>query len=477
MQTNIDELIHVRMDGELAELLAKIDPGLYEKYMVPEGKKRAIYLRLTKALYGTLQAALLFWKDLSGALVEWGFELNKYDRCVANKTIDGKQCTILWHVDDLKISHVDDAVVTKILETLNERYGKITPLVVTRGKIHDYLGMTLDFSANECCVVRMDDYVESVLDEAPVDMDGEAETPAAEHLFTVRDDATKVTKEVGELYHSLTARLLFLSKRARPEIQTAVAFLCTRTQSTDTDDYNKLARVVRYLRRYPKLALTLEADDVWVVKWSIDASFAVHVDMRSHTGGCGSLGKGMFSTTSSKQKMNTRSSTEAELVGVDDMMAKVLWTQYFLKAQGYDVGPAVVAQDNKSSILLETNGMKSSTKRTRHINVRYYFVTDRINKGDMVVEYCPTADMISDILTKPLQGSPFRKLRALLLNLKDDPTKNAVVLAHRSVLEYKTARSRGKATSSRGYNKTWHDDVTVHASGSRRNTSNAVKCR
>jgi hypothetical protein len=175
--------------------------------------------------------------------------------------------------------------------------------------------------------------------------------------------------------------------------------------------------------------------------------------------------------------MNTRSSTEAELVGVDDMMAKVLWTQYFLKAQGYDVGPAVVAQDNKSSILLETNGMKSSTKRTRHINVRYYFVTDRINKGDMIVEYCPTADMISDVLTKPLQGSPFRKLRALLLNLKDDPTANAVVLAHRSVLEYKTAYSRGKTASSRGYSKTWHDDITVRTSGSKRKTSNAVKCR
>jgi Reverse transcriptase (RNA-dependent DNA polymerase) len=334
MQTDIDELIHVRMDGELAELLSKIDPGRYEKYMVREGNKRAIYLRLTKALYGTLQAALLFWKDLSGALLEWGFELNPYDRCVANKMIKGKQCTILWHVDDLKISHEDETVVSKIIEILDERYGKISPLVVTRGKVHDYLGMTLDFSTDGCCVVRMDDYVESVLEEAPADMDGEVETPAADHLFNVRTDAPKVTKEVGDLFHSLTARLLFLSKRARPKIQTAIAFLCTRTQATDTDDYSKLARVVWYLQRYPTLARTLEADDVRVVKWSIDASFAVHEDMQSHTGGCGSLGKGMFSTTSSKQKMNTRSSTEAELVGIDDMMAKVLWTQYFLKAQG-----------------------------------------------------------------------------------------------------------------------------------------------
>jgi hypothetical protein len=146
---------------------------------------------------------------------------------------------------------------------------------------------------------------------------------------------------------------------------------------------------VQYLWRYLTLALTLEADDVRVVKWSIDALFAVQEDMWSHTCGCISLGKGMFSTTSSKQKMNTWSSTEAKLehpvfyialvpgpcriyrvslVGVDNMMVKVLWTNYFLTAQGYNVGLAVVAKDNNSSNLLENNGMKSRTKWTCHIN-------------------------------------------------------------------------------------------------------------
>ena len=100
-----------------------------------------IYARLKKALYGTVQAALLFWKDLSKQLLSWGFELNKYDSCVANKMINGKQYTIVWHVDDLKISHEDENVVTKILEDLDERYGsEETPLSVQRGKIHEYLG-------------------------------------------------------------------------------------------------------------------------------------------------------------------------------------------------------------------------------------------------------------------------------------------------------------------------------------------------
>jgi hypothetical protein len=178
---------------------------------------------------------------------------------------------------------------------------------------------------------------------------------------SVREDAEKLSKDDSELFHSLTARLLFLLKRARPQIQTAVAFLRTRTVCPYCDDYQKLGRVVKHLRKYPTLAVTLQADGLHEVRWSVDASFAVHEEMKSHTGGCGTLGKGAFLTMSNKQKLNPRSSTEAELVGVDDMMCKILWTQYFLKGQEYDMAAARVAQDNMSAILLETNGMKSSS--------------------------------------------------------------------------------------------------------------------
>ena len=115
--------------------------------------------------------------------------------------------------------------------------------------------------------------------------------------------------------------------------------------------------------------------------------------------------------------MNTRSSTEAELVGVDDFMTKVLWTQLFMEEQGYDITSNVLYQDNKSAILLEKNGKRSSGKRTRALNIRYFFVTDQIEKGLLTVEYCPTGEMIADFFTKPLQGKLFRMFRSLILNL------------------------------------------------------------
>jgi len=143
----MDEYTHIRLAGPLATLLTKVNPALHEKYLATEKGKLVLYVKLAKALYGTLKAVLLFWKDLTGVLVgEMGFELNPYDACVANKMINGEQCTILWHVDDLKISHVDSKVNDMILDKLNERYGKEGPLTVTRGKVHEHLGMTLDFS-------------------------------------------------------------------------------------------------------------------------------------------------------------------------------------------------------------------------------------------------------------------------------------------------------------------------------------------
>jgi hypothetical protein len=115
--------------------------------------------------------------------------------------------------------------------------------------------------------------------------------------------------------------------------------------------------------------------------------------------------------TSTRQKLNTKSSTEAELVGVNDVMPQVLWTRYFLEAHGYGVHDSIIYQDNQSSILLEKHGRASSSKPTRHINIPYFFVTDQIASNKVSVQYCPTKEMILDYFTKPLQGVLFQKFR------------------------------------------------------------------
>jgi hypothetical protein len=195
MQADIDEVVHVKFEGEMAEMLVRLDPKLYRKYVRDERGKPVLYVELLKALYGTLRAALLFWKLLSSKLVSWGFTINPYDWCVANKLVNGTQCTILWHVDDLKISHINCETNTEVIKMINDEFGQEAPLTVTRGKIHEYLGMTLDYSEAGKVKIKMIDYVEKMLAELPEDMMGEAPTPAANHLFAVDDSKEKVSEK------------------------------------------------------------------------------------------------------------------------------------------------------------------------------------------------------------------------------------------------------------------------------------------
>ena len=445
MQADMDDVVYMKLEGTMAQLLMQIAPDVYNKFARYVNGKLVLYVLLKKALYGTLKAALLFWKRLSSQLQAWGFKLNAYDSCVANKDINGKQCTIVWHVNDLKISHVDPAVVTDVIKLIESEFGKEAPLTITRGKVHDYLGMKINFEIPGKVQFIMEDYVKTVLEESPADMSGEAATPAANHLFETNSNSpTLLDKDKSELFHHITAKLLFLCKRARPDIQTAVAFLCTRVKAPDVDDYKKLARVIKYLRGTVNMPLTLEAENLQLVKWWVDASFAVHEDMKSHTGGAMSLGKGVIYGTSTRQKINTKSSTEAELVGVNEVLPQVLWTRYFLEEQGYGVIESIVYQDNQSAILLEKNGRASSSKRTRHINIRYFFVTDRINAGELEIQYCPTGYMIADFFTKALQGTAFKSFRDIIMNTDHVSGR---FHDHRSVLEQEEMNEVAELTS------------------------------
>ena len=166
---------------------------------------------------------------------------------------------------------------------------------------------------------------------------------------------------------------------------------------------------MKYLNGTKKMHLTLSAENLRTIKWYVDASFAVHPDFRSHTDAVMTMGEGGMQVLTKKQKLNSRSSTEAELIGVDDAVTQILWTKLFMEAQGYPIEKNIVYQDNKSSILLETNGRDSAWKRSRAINIRYFFMTDQVKQGNVDIEYCPTGRMWADFMSKPLQGQKFHE--------------------------------------------------------------------
>jgi hypothetical protein len=211
--------------------------------------------------------------------------------------------------------------------------------------------------------------------------------------------------------------LLYLATRVRPDIILPITYLCSRVSQPTFDDLTKLSRVFQYLYGTSKLGVVLGeyGKDMGITVYA-DASYAVHSDCKSHGGIIVIHNHGPILVKCAKQKIVTKSSTEAELVTLSDAVSLAAYNVNFLKGQGYDVS-ATLMQDNMSTMKLAQNG-RSTSDRTKHVDVRYFFVKQYLDNGVMKIEHCPTKQMISDILTKPLQGESFRLLRDLLLGYK-----------------------------------------------------------
>ena len=291
-------------------------------------------------------------------------------------------------------------------------------MVATRGPKHEHLGMTLNYSEPDVTQINVNRYIDQMVKEIPLELKETVATPANANLFEVFK-VKKLAEEDKQLFHTFVAKALYACKRARPDILPTVSYLCIRVKEPNVADMAKLKRMMLYLKIKPHDNLRLTAEHVTVT--SADAAFAVHEDFKSHSGVTVSLGKGAFHSESSKQKLNTRSSTEAETVAADTAMTHVLWTKWFLKGQGYTVTFNVLEQDNQAAIKLEENGKFSSGKRTRHINIEYFFIADQMEKKHVRVKYCPTDELMADFMSKPLQGAKFLKFKHLTMNLSGKP--------------------------------------------------------
>ncbi len=405
----------MKIQGPLVDMLLKIAPEVYNNYWTYEGQTKVLYIMMLKAIYGMLQSSLLyykkFWKDIESI----GFKVNPYDPCVTNCIVNGKQHTISWHVDDLKSSHLDSKVNDQFLEWLEKTYASddIGHVKAVHGKCHDYLAMILNFSIPDVLQVNMTPYVKSMIEEFPDKLSGKTMTPWNENLFKVDLTSKPLDPERAKQFHTFVMKGMFLCKCGHQGIQLAIAFMATRVTEPNEADWKKLVKMMNYLK--------VMKDDVpmyecWWYRWHVNAAFTIHKDMKSHTGATMSLGSGTICSISTKQKVNTQSFTEAELIWFDDVVSKILWSKLFIEGQGFQVKANIVYWDNTSSMHLEENGKASSGKHTHHFHIKYFYITNLINRNQITIEYCPTEDMIADYMTKPLVGTKFEPSRSVLEN-------------------------------------------------------------
>jgi hypothetical protein len=369
-------------------------------------------VKLNKALYGCIQSARLWHNVFSDFLTRQGYVPNPVDACVYNKMNSrGNQCTVCIHVDDGMATCKDIEELQLLEAALKKEYGDKTSSEIGM-KVFQFLGMTIDLSNGKSALLTMPNFTDEAVNELGVKTS--ASTPASQDLFTLDEHSPKLSEEQHDKFHRVVAKLLYLSTRTRPDVMLPVTFLCSRVNCSTESDMKKLIRVCSYLKETRLLGIHLGAADSDIsLRVYADASFAVHKDAKSHGGIVIVTSHGPTLAKAGKQKIVTRSSTEAELVTLSDAVSLAVYHLQFLKGQGYNVS-ADLMQDNLSTIHMARNG-KSTSDRTRHVNIRYFFVKQYLDDGSMNISHCPTLDMIADILTKPIQGEHFVKLRDLLL--------------------------------------------------------------
>lgn len=266
---------------------------------------------------------------------------------------------MVWYVDDNKVSHVDNKVNMQIADIIESKFGTLTR---STGKKHTFLGMDIEFLPDKKVTISTPQHIEEVLEAFGEVIKGDVVNPANSNLFKICGDAKLLTKEKSELFHSIVALLLWIMKRSRPDLETAVSFLCTRVKAPTEEDWGKLRRVMKFLKATQNDRRIMGVDDILKLETWIDALHAVHENMQGVTGGCMSLGWGVVHARAYKQKLNTKSSTcESKVVGVSEYVPFKIHMINLMEGQGYTFKRKVLYQDNQSAIRLEMNGRSSCT--------------------------------------------------------------------------------------------------------------------
>jgi hypothetical protein len=356
-------MVFVKIRGVLADMLVDVAPDAC-KACVTKDKKGAAQLLVQRqnALHESMVASLPCCQKFAKSLTNVG--IDRCDPWVANKMVGGKQITVCWHVADLKVSHVmpKDRSIKRLRQehesTFKDGSGAME---VSGGETHKHRGMTLDHDVQGQVSVTAFDHLDDMLTVfEKTESNGASAKTSAVNLFTVNEDCEKLPHSEAVEFHNVVAKTLHVTKRARPDACAQIVFLTARVREPDEDKWKKMVHLMQRVRGTRDLPLVLSANGSHILKWWVDASFAVHPDLRDgHAGGGLSLGRGFLVVSSTKQKLNNWSSAESELVGADNFMP----------------------------------------------------VVDQINKNELSIEWCPTGNMIGDCATKALQDPAFKKFR------------------------------------------------------------------
>lgn len=396
----------IHLDAKTAFLNGNLDRTIYMKQppgFIVEGKEDHVCL-LRRSLYGLKQSARVWNRTIHRILVDAKFVQSHNDPCLYMLNVKGKGCYILIYVDDLIIASKCRELLVECERILSSKF-KIKNL----GEIRSYLGMQINRDSCGNFTINQSTYIASIIDEFGLTNAKPSNVPIDVSYGKTSDSELLAN---NEKYRQLIGCLLYVSVNTRPDISASVSILAQKVSLPNQEDWNEAKRVLKYLKGTSGYALALgniESENLLI--GHADANWAEdRVNRKSNSGYIFQLYEGTISWSCKRQTCVALSSTEAEFVALSEACKEAVWIRRILADFGLPLNePTTIFEDNQSCLkLIEEEKLSSKSK---HIDTRFHFVKDYVEKGLVKCVYCPTGEMIADLLTKPLHGTRLGQLR------------------------------------------------------------------
>lgn len=398
------EVVH--FDAKTAFLNGKLQETIFMKQPPGfiDGDKDNVCL-LRGSIYGLKQSARIWNQTIHKVLIDAGYTQSKNDFCLYVNQFEGDTCYVLIYVDDIIVASKSKQLLLHCEETLKNSF-----CIKNLGEIKNYLGLQIK-KENGCFTINQASYITRIIKEF-----GLAEAKVSEIPISVGygKGGESVLLLNNEKYRQLIGCLLYISVNTRPDISASVSILAQKVSNPNEEDWNELKRLLKYLKGTLNITLSLgNADNQEELVGYADANWAESkVDRKSNSGFIFKLFGGTISWSCKKQTCVALSSTEAEFVALSEACKEAEWLRRVLNDFGHTCQTATVIYEDNQSCLKMIEEEKFSN-RSKHIDVKYYFVKDYVDKSLIRCVYCPTESMVADLLTKPLPGHRIKTLREM----------------------------------------------------------------
>jgi len=410
----IGKTTFMRINKSIAEILVKAKPE-YEPLLWEDG---SMVVQLDKMIYGLKESPYQWYKCIREHIMSEGFISTESDTCIFTKKNNlGEIMYIVLYVDDLLMAGPTE-MIEEFESKTEERFGKISASA-TGSKTFDYLGLKITQQTNGDISLRQPGYIESILEGTNIDSSKSFDTPHYCNFTADTLNDTSGASDKTEYFRRKVMQVMFAAVRTRPDVLFNAVILAGRCASPSNLDIKNLDRLILFLYHTRNEGLVFKAKGSFKLNGSVDASFNCHDNARGHSGFAlfpDLEGSAALLWKSMKQIAVTDSSCESELTAIKEAVKHILWCGYLMEELHIkSVFPIEIYQDNTSAISMINKPSANRQGRSKFINRALFKVHEHVEKGEILLIYQKTQDLVADFLTKAKSGTQFHRGRATLM--------------------------------------------------------------